>query len=221
MTDNLSDALFVADLVPSEIVGNLKSSCLWASGQLKDSLSYLLFTAVRFNRWSDDVVCNASTRIERVTNQKITHDFDMIKVVDDHPECFASPDNLNAACEICEAARNVTAHYKFEASQLVDKLEKKLVPNVDHLNEGLIFLSRQLRLSDDRDVEKGKEELLRMNRELQEANRYIESNIVAELNVFEDDMDKLGTRVNDELNDSANKLKVLCQLPVDDAGSDA
>lgn len=221
MTDDLSDALFVADLVPSEIVGNLKSSCLWASGQLQDSLSYLLFTAVRYNRWTDDVVCNASTRIERATNQKITTDFNLIKIVDDHPECFASPDNLNAACDVCEAARNLTAHYKFEASQLVDKLVFKLVPNVDHLNELLITLSRQLRLSDDDDVAKGKEELLKMTHELQEANRFIENNISAQLNVFEESMNKTALTVNDKLKNLADKLQVLCQLPVSDNGSDA
>lgn len=217
MTDNLSDAYFVADFVPDEIVANLKSSILWASADLQDSLSYLMFTAVRYNKWSDDVVCNASTKIAEATNQKIISDFSLIEMVDNHMDLLRDTDKLNASCDLAEMARNITAQYKSDASSLVDQLMHTLVPNLKHVNEMLIVSARQLRLTDDNDVVKGKEELLKMTHEIEAANKNIEMNFREQLDAFGKRIVELGLGVDAELKNLADKLRVVLQLPIIDA----
>lgn len=220
MTDNLSDAYFVADFVPQEIVANLKSSILWASPDLKDSLSYLIFEAARYNKWSDDVVCNASTKIAEATNRKIISDYSLIEIVDDHTDLLRDTDKLNASCDLVEIARNITAEYKSKAADFVDDLMFALVPALKHFNEMLIILNRQIRLTDVDDVEKGNAELLGMAHEIEASNKNIEMNFREQLDAFGKRIDEMGLGADAKLKNLADKLRVVLQLPVIDA-SDA
>lgn len=215
MTENLSDAEFVAD-IPAEIVGNLKSSILWTSGELKDNLTDLLFVAIRYNSLADAVYRNASAKISLVTNKEITNDFSLILIVDDHQNLLADANLLAAACDIAEMARNVTAHYKLDSSHHVAQLVETLIPNVDGLNEKLITLARQLRLFDAVDIAKGREELRKMTDELQTANNHIETNIDGQIILFEKQMIEVALRIDAALKHLSDKLEVILQLPVNE-----
>lgn len=220
MTDHLSDAYFVADFVPDEIIANLNSSILWASPQLKDSLSYLTFTAARYNKWSDDVVCNASTKIAEATNQKIISDYSLIEIVDDHMDLLRDTDMLNASCDLVDIARNTTAEYKSKAAEFVKHLVLALVPSLEQFNDALIILARQIRLIEVNDVEKANAELLNMAHEIERSNKNIELNFRKELDAFGNRIIEMGLGVDAKLKNLANKLRVVLELPVHDA-SDA
>lgn len=84
--DYSSDAAFVMDFAPAEVVANLKSSILWTSETLLYVLRSLLSTAIPYNDLNTDVVDNVSAKIERLTNQKITNDFSLLQTVDHHQD---------------------------------------------------------------------------------------------------------------------------------------
>lgn len=216
MADNLSDTPCDEDYVPDEIRRNLQS-CIWsAPAQLKVKLSYLLFATIKYDILADTISRNASAMIELVTTQKIENDFTLISILNEYQDLLIEPDLLQEACQLVDVVRGLAAQYKLDVLHLGTQLVDKLIPNRDDLNESLMILPRKLKFSETGAVDIIKEELLKMMDEVQAANEQIEANIGEQMDEFEKRLTELASNLDARLKGSAEKLKELLQLPVND-----
>lgn len=220
MNDDLNTDHYINnDIVPVKIGGNAERSFDYMpSGPLQNALNSLLSTAIQYEKLADTAVRNASTKVKFVTNKNILSDFDLILIVDNHQGKLKEPNLLDAACDVSDAARKITAQYKVDASLLVAKCMSTLIPNAEHLSNILITLVEELRLfGEGGHSEKSTEEVLEMKDEFQAAYGHIQMNLADQIEELEKASIELALGADAGLKNLVDKLNL--QMQVNDASN--
>lgn len=154
--------------------------------------------------------------IKRVTEEKIINGGSFTDITDKHMDLLRETDKLNAACDLADMARDISAHYKSDASNLFAQVVDTLIPNSNHLNDVIVTLTKKLDNRGDLN-EQDRVELLKLTQEIEAANENIETNFGEQKDALEKRITELGLGVDAELEKLANKLKTALQLPATDA----
>lgn len=218
MSRSLNYASLVKNVVLGDIVDDLKSSFSDASDPRQESFKSMMDTVFRYNGWTNELVFNASKGIKRIAKEKIIHGLSFTEITNKHMDLLRDADKLNGACGLADMARDISNHYKSEVSNLFAQLVDTLIPNSKHLNDIIVIFTNKLNIPGIVN-EQDREELLKLTKEIEEANKNIETNFGEQMDAFGKRITELALGVDAELKNLEDKLKVILQLPTNDGDS--